>query len=153
MKKIITLLFMTISLSINAIQFSVMGPCSDSPLLSVSRPVEAGEFVSDITLNIFAKYEVNYIGDNSSIEAIFDISGAGVYETSRENSEFDNNQMRVYGWCYSVNGKASTLLPNEFKVKNSDHIKWFYGYIFYDHGVWAEMCQPAYKIKPYFICN
>jgi hypothetical protein len=45
------------------------------------------------------------------------------------------------------------LLGNSGNHENSDKVVWYFSYAHYLRGEWLSMCNPAWKLKPEFLCK
>lgn len=127
------------------------GACQQQPLYSFE--VNVGESIGAETILSLKQVDEPFKATLSSLDEAFGLSSSGVYEFSSDDPTLNANQMRVYGWCYEVNGQVLPLLPSEYTIQKDDQINWFYGYVFYDSGNWGEMCQKASKLSPKFLCD
>lgn len=127
--------------------FEVVGPCSDKPLIAFDLPVVAGESVGQFTVRALELSKLPYQGSDRGIKSI---AGTPVGDEAIEI--ISDEEMRAYGWCYQQNGVEPGVYPHEVTVQSQDKILWQYGYSLYKRGQWLTMCDPAWQIKPDFLC-
>lgn len=81
-------------------------------------------------------FEVNSIpfrGDDQTVSEIFGI-GTRVESVSED-------EMKVYGWCFTVNGQMPGATMDQVPVTNPNaEIVWFYAYALAYKGSWVGMC-------------
>jgi hypothetical protein len=142
------LLYITDSIAAT-ISFSTA--CSSKPIKTVK--IDSGEQLGISTINALESLGVQFDANEQGLQKLFGLNSSGVYEFNTDDPELSENQMRVYGWCYEVDGKILPYLPHQYTVQESDNVHWFYGYVFYDSGEWGEMCQKASELKPAFLCG
>lgn len=89
--------------------------------------------VGDLSVETFTKNTIPYQGDATSISEIF---GLGLKVEAPSEDE-----MRVYGWCYSVNGEIPSASPDQVQVPGKEaKIVWFYAYAQAYKGAWLGQC-------------
>ena len=145
-----TLLF--VSTSTLATVFEVKNICDDSAYFKTEVSILAPTTLSHLTLSLFDSHKIPYEGAETGINQILNTRvGLDAYEIFGE----ENHSMRVYGWCYSVNGVIPELLMNQVQIdpKNEDHIVWFYGYAEVYKNDWLSQCVPVQKDPQPFICG
>ncbi|PKM98892.1 MAG: hypothetical protein CVU79_01180 [Elusimicrobia bacterium HGW-Elusimicrobia-3] len=128
---------------------SVIGPCSAEPVFESSFEI-GGSSVSagKVSEDVFAAAGVPYTGDGDGLLSIMDSpSGAAAVEV------VSGSEMRVYGWCYAVNGSTPSVMPGAFFLHdNTARVVWFYAYSAYKEGVWGDSCLPSYEVRPHQFC-
>ncbi len=143
---LLIVVFLTLD-SVSGHELSVVGPCSQSPVFEASINSKF-DTVGDLTIHIFDKNNVPYLGNERGINVIFNSPiGDGALEI------LSDTEMRAYGWCFFVNGKVSMEYANETYLNPGDKVEWVYSYAFYSKGEWKSMCNPSYKIKSDNICK
>ena len=149
-KAFCSILIFCLSSQLQAITFSLIGPCSETP-------VKNGTFeVSDLSANIirisssiFDKYGIDY---NANADGITSIINTPTGKDSVE--DLGEGKIRAYGWCYTINGVITQASPKETMLSsNDDQITWFFGYSTYENDKWSDYCEPSYKIKAAQFCN
>ena len=64
------------------------------------------------------------------------------------------DEMRAYGWCFSVDGIAPEVFPHEIRITpQTRSIVWHFGFARFYKGEWFTQCTPAYSVKPDFLCQ
>lgn len=149
MKILFTSLLFLFSSNALAVQFQVVGACSDKPAYDLAMaPKDADESVGALSLRIFTDKKIPYHGTEAGFSSIL-----GTPEGDDAIEVISDSEMRAYGWCYHIDGKEPQLLPDEVKVSDAKNILWFYGFATYKDGDWKDYCTPAYTIKPDKICK
>lgn len=130
-----------------ALDFVVIGPCSDKPVLKTevaTQEITLGE----LTVQVLTDNQIPFQGDRSGIKVIANSpSGDDALEL------ISDTQMKAYGWCVAIDGQQPGQMPDEVPLTAvTKEVVWFYAYAFYDHGVWKSFCTPSYQNKPSQIC-
>ncbi len=147
MKKIL-LLVLFFPFSAQALTYEVVGACTPTPVFSGSyepstKPVTVGK----ASIEIFERDSIPYDGAERGMHSILNTpQGEEAIEI------LNRRQMRVYGWCYSVNGVQPEKLADQFFLTGTEHLRWYYAYSYYDSGTWVSYCEPAYALKPQKFC-
>ncbi len=144
------ILLLILSLQAFAIRFSISELCTDSKYLDIEIPLNNESTVSKITLDSFLENNVEFIGDERSVNSIIGTpTGLDSYEV------ISDNEMRVYGWCFEVDGVQPDRFMNEIKIdpKINHHINWFFGSAHFKDGAWLTYCTPSYENRSPFICK
>lgn len=129
--------------------FSVIGPCSDKPIIMSTTSDINFKNVGQFTVDQLNKSKFEYIGSENKIDSI---DGTPVGEAALEL--LSRSEMRAYGWCFYVNGEQPEVYPNEVEMsKKVQSVMWIFGYAHYLNGEWLSMCEPSWKIKPKFLCD
>lgn len=134
----------------HAATFTVIGPCSASPVLQIENlTLPDGISLGDFTVQTLIEAQTPFTGSNEGIESILNSpKGKDALEI------LTPSKMRAYGWCFTVDGIESNLMPNELMLKNkSTNIVWFYASALAENGNWKDYCQPSYKTHSPFICH
>ena len=131
------------------LSFQILGPCSLTPLLETRTHFSEGDSVGKVSIDVLEAFEVPYQGSEQGLNSIFKTpTGLDAMEV------LSDTEMRSYGWCFEVDGKITETYPSEtFLTARSNQVTWFFGYAHYKNGEWISQCEPAYKIKPQFICQ
>ena len=139
-----------LSLNLYAIEFSITKRCENQPALIENIEVLNSITVSELTHYVFKTFEIPFIGDERSINSILGTpTGTDAYEVMTDN------EIKVYGWCFQVNGVQPDRFMNQIILDPTEqlHVNWFYGYAHYLNGVWITYCTPAYEQKSPFVCS
>lgn len=146
MKKIL-LAAMLLSTSAQAAKMIVTGACSEKPLFTTEVKISkmtAGDF----SVAVFDQNNIPYDGSTNHMSSIFNsATGLDAMEV------LSDTEMRSHGWCFSVNSELVDVYPHEVEISDKDTVHWFYGYAYYNAGVWTGMCAPTYKIAPAQFCD
>ena len=149
MKTTLILTLLLTSLSSFALTFEVTELCEDKPHISEEIPVLTLTNVLDFTKYHLKNLAIPHTFNENGITSILDTPvGYDSYEF------ITNNHMRVYGWCYEVNGVQPSIVASEFMVdpESQDIIRWFYGYAEVVEGTWIHYCKPVYEMRMAFVC-
>lgn len=133
-----------------AASIGVIGPCSEEPVFEREFEVTgSSSSVGDISALIFKESGLPYAGDADGFTSIMDSP------TGAQAIEFvADGKMRVYGWCFSVNGVLPEVMPGSFYMKSeADRLIWFYAFSTYENGLWTNTCVPSYTVKAPQFCG
>jgi hypothetical protein len=140
---------LTLSYNVHAIDFAVIGPCSEKSTYSGKLKADLDDSVGEISMQIFDHHKIPYQGSADGMSTI--MNGPVGLDAMEVISD---TKMRAYGWCFSVNGVIPDVLASQTHfTKQSDYLVWFYAYSTYDQGVWTDYCVPSYKIKAEQFCK
>lgn len=136
------LLFILLSSSLFAIEWEVIGQDSKTPVYSGSLNADLKKSLGEITVKIFDTKKIPYIGNEAGINSIL-----GTPSGDKLLVVVNNETMRAYGWCFTVDGQIPDLMPDKvyFSRQNS-HLSWFFAYSLYEKGQWTKYCVPAYTL-------
>ena len=130
-----------------AVLLTIEAPCSGK---AVQRDVwkDLPRSVGDLTVATLTRAKIPYVGNELGIHTML---GTPMGQEALE--VITPMEMRSYGWCYEVDGKAPEVLPAYFEVNKSHKtIVWFFGYAHYVAGDWVSQCEKVSESKPSFIC-
>lgn len=137
-----------ISFSAEAIELKFIGPCEDAFIMK-TEVTETYENVGELTIETLKKFSIPHSGTPAGLASAFETP---VGDESVE--VLSETEMRAYGWCYSVDGVAAEVYPDETPVTpETKSIVWHYGYARFTNGEWITQCTPAWEIKPAFLCK
>lgn len=146
MKKI----FLTalLCLSAHAVELKFIGPCHEEFIMKTEVTEEYAN-VGELTVATLTKFGIPFIGDAEGLSSAFETpTGADAMEV------VSKDEIRAYGWCYSVDGVASDVYPNEVAITpDTKSIVWHFGFAKNFRGEWVTMCTPSYTVKPAFLCE
>lgn len=149
MKNLLLILVLGTSLQASAITWKIFGACKNSPVHEGSFVADLQKSVGHTSIEIFDAYKIPYVG---SAEGINSLINSPIGMDSIE--VVSDQEMRVYGWCYTVNGKQPTEMPHQIRFQNqTDKLVWFYAYSTNKSGTWTDYCSPAYWIKAVQFCG
>lgn len=113
-----------------------------------TKPILTLEFSADLTKSIGLLTVIEF----EKAKLVFEGNEAGIVSIGTFKNEIEvisDREMRAYGWCYSINGLAPDLMPDQVFLKSQkDELKWFYAYSEYKDGNWISQCVPVIKDKP-----
>ena len=130
-----------------ALSIEFIGPCSVKPLLQSNV---SGEFphVGAVTVSTLDRFEVDYAGNEAGLNSVF-----GTPTGMQAMEVISDTEMRSYGWCFDVDGRLPEEFPDHVSLQGVRHVRWFFGFAHYLNGQWVSQCEPAYKVKPAFLCQ
>lgn len=138
-------LALVFSFSASALELQFIGPCSDEFIM---KTVVTEEFtnVGELTVATLTKWGIPFKGDAQGLASAFEVGNL------MEN--VSPTEIRAYGWCYSVDGEAPEVYPNEVAITpETKTVVWHYGYATMKDGQWITQCTPAYTVKPASLCK
>lgn len=129
-------IFLILSLSLStvasAVTFEVLGQKGEILLkqeLYATIPIKLGE----LSLQVFDRHHVPYSGGSYGFSSIFNMNQFVVV--------ISDNEMKAYGWCFSVNSQVPDTMADETVVlEQKSVIQWFFGYAHYKDGQWILQC-------------
>lgn len=136
--KNILLVALLLSVPASAIEWKIIGPTVYSGTFSadLKKPVGAA------TVELLEEKKIPFVGNESGINSIMGTpTGDDAIEIISAES------MKVYGWCYEVDGVQPDVMPDEyFFPKQASKLTWFYSYSLYEKGEWKSYCTPAFGV-------
>ena len=132
-----------------ALNFDVIGPCSDKAVYSGIFKADIAQNIGVISMDIFNMYKIPYSGSEEGMRSIINTPvGDDAIEV------LSDTKMRAYGWCFSINGFIPDKLSSQsFLTKQNDYISWFFAFSTYDQGIWTDYCVAAHTIKSAQFCK
>lgn len=125
------------SLNAHALTFKVIGKNSEI-LFSADTEVSVPQTVGQISVELFNKNQIPFIGDIDGI--------ASVHGIESELDLISDTDMKAYGWCYSVNGSVPEDFVHKVSITTQEtELVWFYGYAYFNSGEWVSQCVPHGK--------
>lgn len=117
----------------SALVFKVIGQ-DGQVLLHTEQDVALPTTVGQATVQVLDGAGAEYQGDASGIASI---AGLGSKLEVISDQEF-----KAYGWCFSLNGVAPDVMPDQAQVLNQDaHIVWYYAFARMKNGEWVSQCE------------
>ncbi len=137
-----------ISLSSFALEIKFIGPCEERFIMR-AEVKENYSNVGELTIATLTKFGIPFKGSPEGLSSAFNTP------TGDDSLEIlSDDEMRAYGWCFSVDGVSPEVYPHQIPVTSeTKSIVWHYGFAHYYKGEWITQCTPAYTIKPAFICK
>lgn len=121
--------------------------CGGEPLFEKKIELNEASTVSAFTLSLFQEFSIPFLGAEAGLNSIYNTpTGMDALEV------LSDSQMRAYGWCYTVNGELPENLMNQEVITDESEVRWFFGFSFYDAGVWTSYCTPAPTQNPLNLC-
>jgi hypothetical protein len=131
-----------------ALEFKVLDPCSGKILVKLNVR-DRFENVGHLSAEILTANVADFIGSELGVNTMF---GTPVGEGALEI--ISRLEMRSYGWCYSVDGEIPELYPSQYLIDSSTKsVEWFFGFEFYDSGLWKSQCERLHQDPKPFICD
>lgn len=150
MKLLSLITLLAFSTYTKAITFEVIGPCEETPIYTGEMEInDLKKSIGQLSVELFQKYNVPFIGNDVGMNSILNTpTGLDAMEVLSDET------MRSHGWCYSVDGEIPEVLANEvWPNTKKTHIKWFFGYSYYDRGEWYGYCELTNQLKPKQFCK
>ena len=137
-----------ISLSSFALEIKFIGPCEERFIMR-AEVKENYSNVGELTIATLTKLGIPFKGSPEGLSSAFNTP------TGDDSLEIlSDDEMRAYGWCFSVDGVSPEVYPHQVPVTSeTKSIIWHYGFAHYYKGEWITQCTPAHTIKPAFICK
>lgn len=148
-KRTVSAILLTLVLSTSAfasnVAFRVLGVKGQVLLqksVATTGMSNVGQLSHDVLQKaIQTKNLSQYSGSNGGVNAINGLGGA--------LEVLSDTKMNAYGWCYRVDGHASDLMADQFRITGRERVvEWFYAYAHLDRDVWKSMCVPADHFPP-----
>lgn len=146
--KFAIIILLSLNLFAADITMQVLSPCDGTVIHQETENIQMNN-LGQASIYFLDQMQLAYTGNEYSITSILDTpTGMDAYEV------ISDNEMRAYGWCYSVNGESPELMPNQFLLDlNKDYvISWHYGFALYKDGQWITQCSPSWNVTPNFVC-
>lgn len=144
-----TALMILLPSEVFAIQWEVIGACSKTPLFQGSAKTNFQESVGKYSLRIFNENKIPFIGFEQGFNSIANSPvGLDALEV------LSDNEMRAYGWCYSINGQIPDVMPDQLSfLDQDDKLTWFYAFSLNKNGEWINYCVPAWTVQSAQFCS
>jgi hypothetical protein len=124
----------------NAASFEVRDPCKNRIFFSGEKDIESETSVGAFSVQVFDRHQIPYIGSELGMNSILNTP------VDQTNIEFPApKELRVYGWCFELNGAQPTEMPDKVMMKQGDKLVWFYGYGHWKDREWKTYCSPAHE--------
>jgi len=125
------------------IEWEIIGQKSKSPVHRGSLDVDLKESVGEATLHILDANKIPYVGNENGLNSIL-----GTPTGEAAIVVVSNDTMRVYGWCFEVDGVQPDVMPGKYFFPSQvSRLRWFFAFSLYEKGEWKSYCTPAYT-KP-----
>jgi len=149
MKLCLFLISMSFTLPAQALNWKLFGACDNHPLLAGQFEADLSKSVGQLSVELFEREGIAYVGSAEGMNSILKSP------TGLEAIEVvSDREMRVYGWCFAVNGRSPKLMPHQvFLQKQSDTVVWYQAYSTNKDNEWVDYCTPAYWQKPAQLCS
>lgn len=64
-----------------------------------------------------------------------------LYDLGQDIDVLSDNEMKAYGWCFSLDGAVPDTMPDQTAIAEQDAaITWYYSYAHYKDGNWIGQC-------------
>jgi len=124
-----------------AIEWEVIGQDSPRPVFFGSHTADLSKTLGDTTVKLFDEQKVPYIGNESGMNSILNTP------VGDKLVVINNETLRAYGWCFSVDGMIPDFMPDKFYfTKQTSKLSWFFAYSLYEKGEWTKYCVPAHTL-------
>ena len=145
--KILLILLFAFPYTSQALDIEFYGPCSSRPIIEGKIQTQ-NKSLGAMTIDFLTKRQIAFQGNEQGLNSVLN---SPIGEAAMEI--ISATEMKAYGWCYFVAGKAPEVLPSEFPAKNVKQVKWIYSYAHYQNGEWINQCQVAYLAPPPYLCG
>jgi hypothetical protein len=134
--------------STQAATYEIVGPCDETPAYTGDFAVAQEISVGEMTESILKGLQVPYIKAGAGFSSIMNTP------TNAASVEYlGATELRAYGWCYSVDGVEPAMMPDQFILQGTEHVRWWYAFSHLKDGEWLSYCEPAYTVKPALLCQ
>lgn len=149
MRTVLLALILSWGISAQAVSWKVFDACHDEPVHSGIHAADLDKSVGELSVEIFNLHKIPYVGVAEGFNSILNTPiGLDSIEV------VSDVEMRVYGWCYSVNGEQPDSMAHKiFLTQPTDEIVWFYAYSTNLYNEWMNYCRPANEIKAEQFCS
>jgi hypothetical protein len=151
MKKL-SLLLMTLFVSFPsfALEFKVLNLCENTTAYHTDIQLEHTSTVGDLSEYFLKRSNLDFGGNRNGVNTLL---GTAVGDQAIEI--ISDERMRVYGWCYEIDGKYPDMLMSEFVIEPNQvqSITWFYGYAELVRHDWISYCTPVQSNPHPYICK
>ncbi|MFV3407600.1 DUF4430 domain-containing protein [Bdellovibrio bacteriovorus] len=149
LKPLLPLLVVLTASQSQAVSWRIFGACKNTPVHEGTYQADLTKSVGALSLEIFDANKIPYVG---SAEGINSIINSPIGLDSIE--VVSDTELRAYGWCYTINGKQPTEMPDKIHFKSQDDkLTWFYAYSTNKNNEWTDYCSPAYWIAADQFCK
>ncbi len=139
--KIISILFFSALAfgDVRTIRWEIIGQESKLPVHHGTGKFAASASAGQVTVAILEAQKIPFVGNESGMNSIL-----GTPTGDDAIVVVSDDTMRVYGWCYSVDGKDPDEMPDKFYFKQAESVlRWYYAFALYEAGQWKSYCTPA----------
>lgn len=133
-----------------AVIFEVKNICEDSAYHTEEIEILNKTTVGHLTMYSLTTSNIDFIGNEHGLNSLLNTPvGLDAYEI------LSDTNMKVYGWCYSVNGVEPDILSSEVEIlpHSESIISWYYGYAELVKDEWISYCTPVYKNPTDWACK
>lgn len=132
------------------VKVDFVGPCDSSPFLSKTIKVPQGSDLLSISKSVLLGNGVESLDDG---RGLVQIAGSPLGDQALVVFGKNNEKMRAYGWCFSVNAQIPMDYASNLQVGAEPLIvQWFYAYSEIHRDKWINMCVPSFQVKDPQIC-
>ncbi len=148
-KTILTLSLLTLTTTLYALDFTIIGACDQKPLfnkkITITKEVNLGE----LSVAVLTKNQIPFKGASDGINSIYNTpTGLDAIEI------VSDTKMRAYGWCFSIDGAVPDKMPDQIPVlKDTKKILWWFAFSTQDMGQWVDYCVPSYQVRATQFCK
>ena len=132
-----------VSLNCSGVHWEIIGQDSKKAVHRGSLDIDLKTSVGATTIRVLDENKIPYVGNEDGINSLLGTptGDAAIVVVSADT-------MRVYGWCYEVDGIQPNVMPGEFYFPTqASTLRWFFAYSLYEKGEWKDYCTPAHT-KP-----
>lgn len=122
------------------VKWEIIGQDSALPVHQGTLEIDLRDSVGKVTVSILEQQKISYIGNEAGMNSIL-----GTPTGEDAMVIVNDDTMRVYGWCYEVDGMQPDVMPDEFYFPaQASNLRWFYAFSLYEKGEWRGYCLPAH---------
>ncbi len=147
MKKIIFTTVFLFAYTAWGVTLSIIGPCSATPEYKSTQALLKPTTVGQFTIEFLDNNQIPYVGSEEGLNSILNTP----YD-KKAIEVLGENEMRAYGWCYSVDGLEPAVMPHEFELKGDETVIWWYAFSHWKAGQWLTYCTPAHSVAQPQLC-
>ena len=129
--------------SAHAIEWEVIGNTSMVPVHRGKFEADLKKSAGELTVQILTTHQIPFVGNEAGINSILNTPTG-----DKAIVIVSNDTMRVYGWCFEVDGVQPDVMPDKYFIPaQNSKLSWFYAFSLYEKGEWKTYCTPAHT-KP-----
>jgi hypothetical protein len=132
------------------VRVEFIGPCSSKAFLSQSMKVPKTTDLLSLSKSVLLGAGVSFLDDGRGFAQV---ASSPMGDQALVVFGKNNEKMRAYGWCFSVNNQIPMNFASKLQVGSEPLVlRWFYAYSEIHKDKWLNMCVPSYLVKDKQIC-
>lgn len=146
---VLFIFLLIVSTNAHALTYEVVGACDSKPVFQGNLDFAGiAKSVGAASIEIFERDKIPYIGAENGMNSILGTpTGMDAIEV------INREELRAYGWCYEVDGRQPTEMPDQLILQGGEHLRWFYAFSLNRRNEWVSYCDPAFVVKPEALCG